>query len=248
MTRKMSAFGVLTGAVSDFLADYFPIIDASVADAVKNKTMLLSELKRALGLGRPPDTTLFSFTANGTAVTQSSSYDAKLGLSFGRTDSGVGGAERAAFLGKAVPASTPWTATAKLKIPAGITTPHINAGMSLYNSGTGKIIVFGNQNLAGVIKSFVSYFTNLNTFNSDIKVLTISAQQLPEWFRISFDGTTYTFSISYDDGITWDTFTTALAASFFTADKIGVAIETFDSVANLKPKMLVQHWDDPDLP
>jgi hypothetical protein len=118
-------------------------------------------------------------------VTQSSSYDAKLGLSFGRTDSGVGGGERAAFLGKAVPASTPWTATAKLKIPAGIITPHINTGMSLYNSGSSKLIVFGNQNLAGVIKSFVTYFTNLNTFNADIKVLTISAQQLPEWFRIA---------------------------------------------------------------
>jgi hypothetical protein len=49
MTRKMSAFGSpggFTAANIDALADYFPAIDASVADAVKNKTMLFSELRR----------------------------------------------------------------------------------------------------------------------------------------------------------------------------------------------------------
>lgn len=50
MPRKISAFGVQTGAGVDTAADYFPIVDASVADASKNKRITVAETKVALGL------------------------------------------------------------------------------------------------------------------------------------------------------------------------------------------------------
>jgi hypothetical protein len=50
MTRKMSAFGALTGSGADRAADYIPIVDASVADASKNKIITLNEMVIALGL------------------------------------------------------------------------------------------------------------------------------------------------------------------------------------------------------
>lgn len=50
MTRKISAFTTLAGSGADSAADYIPIIDASVADASKNKRIILDELVIALGL------------------------------------------------------------------------------------------------------------------------------------------------------------------------------------------------------
>jgi len=48
MTRKFSAFGTLTGAAVDGAADYVPIVDASVADASKNKKITVDELAIAV--------------------------------------------------------------------------------------------------------------------------------------------------------------------------------------------------------
>lgn len=48
MGRKFSEFGVQTGTGLARTADYFPIVDASVADASKNKTIIFNELLIAL--------------------------------------------------------------------------------------------------------------------------------------------------------------------------------------------------------
>lgn len=55
MGRKLSEFGAQTGSAVDRTADYIPINDASVADASKNKSILLNELLIAL---RGPATAL----------------------------------------------------------------------------------------------------------------------------------------------------------------------------------------------
>lgn len=48
MGRKFSEFGVQTGTGVARTADYIPIVDASVADASKNKTIIFNELLIAL--------------------------------------------------------------------------------------------------------------------------------------------------------------------------------------------------------
>jgi hypothetical protein len=55
MGRAVSGFGVQTGSAVDRTADYIPIIDASVADADKDKRLILNELLIAL---RGPATAL----------------------------------------------------------------------------------------------------------------------------------------------------------------------------------------------
>jgi type II secretory pathway component PulK len=55
MGRKLSLFGAQTGTAVDRTADYLPINDASVADASKNKSILVNELLIAL---RGPATAL----------------------------------------------------------------------------------------------------------------------------------------------------------------------------------------------
>jgi hypothetical protein len=55
MGRAVSAFGVQTGSAVDRTADYIPIIDASVADADKDKRIIINELLAAL---RGPATAL----------------------------------------------------------------------------------------------------------------------------------------------------------------------------------------------
>lgn len=47
-TEKWSAWSAITGANVDVANDYLPIIDASVADALKNKTITVDELRKAL--------------------------------------------------------------------------------------------------------------------------------------------------------------------------------------------------------
>ncbi len=49
--EKWSSWSAITGANVDKAADYIPIIDASVADASKNKTILISQLRTAMFCG-----------------------------------------------------------------------------------------------------------------------------------------------------------------------------------------------------
>lgn len=77
MGRKLSEFGVQTGTGVARTADYIPIIDASVADASKNKTLIFNELLIAL---RGPATALGN--------TGTVSLDPALGDVFTTTPSG----------------------------------------------------------------------------------------------------------------------------------------------------------------
>jgi hypothetical protein len=251
MTRKISAFGTLLGTDVDPAADYLPINDASVADALKNKRILINELRKSIGPDdlHPPSTSLFSYTANGTGVTQSQTYNALRGLSVKRTDAGTASADRVGFIGKAVPGSTPWTATAKIEIAPTLSTEFHRIGMAIHESATGKVIYVGHntQGSANGVKLTCYYYSSLTAFGSAPgsfdKLYTL--QNPPQWFRISYDGTTYTFSISFDDGVTFTSVATALSASFFTADKIGVAMASFGAITTV-PMALVRYWDDPD--
>jgi len=248
MTRKISAFGTLTGVNADVTADYIPIIDASVADASKNKKITLDELKIALGIqGRPPTTSLFSFTANATSATQSATYDAGKGLSVSKTDAGASSTDRAIFNGKAVPVSTPWTATGKIRVSPSLATEFVRAGLAIYNSSSGKLLFVGINNQSGAAHLVVMYFTALGTFSSSPYDKTILPINVPLWYRITDDGTNNLFYISFDDGVTFTLVATCSRASFFTADKVGVAIETFGAIT-VTPAMLVPHYDDPDFP
>src|SRR5436190_9849008 len=204
MSKKISAFGVLAGGSVDTAADIIPINDVSVAAASQNKIITPVELNVALLGVRPPTTSVFNFTANSSGATQSVVYDAMKGLSLTKTDGGAG-AERICFNGKAVPAGTGWTASAKVRVG-----PQLNSGsqissmgISLYDSGTGKIIIYGLQQKQGDFNLCCSYFSSLTAFSSEISTIKINSMGYPPgYFRFVESASSYSFEYSFDDGQT----------------------------------------------
>ncbi len=246
MTKKFSAFGVMLGDTVDLANDIVPINDVSVAAASQNKIITPVELKVALLGERVPTLTTMSYTDNASGSVMAANYGAR-GLSLARTDGGTG-SERVSLIGKAVPASSPWTATSKFEFgPITGASVTFGGGMMLYNSSSHKFIYWGSQELNGGLRMALISYTNLTTFNTDI---TASGWQYPHppWFQIVESSTLYTFNYSFDGGITWKTWGTALKATYFTADKVGFALVTSTSVSNFIPSLLVKHYDDPDVP
>lgn len=194
-----------------------------------------------------PDLTLFSTTANGTGVTQANTFAADFGLCLTRTDTGTGGSERAAFLGKNVPASTPWTATARIK---GSIQPssYLRYGLAVYD-GT-KLTVLAIHNFNGSSLSVaLMRFTDLDTFNTTTAFQDFTpGTPYPEWFRINFDGTNYTFQISLTNSLSWLTIGTLAAAAIGTATKIGLAVESFGAITANWGNATLLYYDDPDFP
>lgn len=247
MTRKASAFSALTGPNSDSTADYLPMVDASVADALKNKTITLDELKTALGIKhRPPPLSVFSYTADEGSATQSVSYNASIGLSL-KDSSGGGGTHRISFIGKAVPASSPWTASIKARYGCQYWTGEDTfGGVALRNVGSGKTLFFGLFSSQAIV---VRYYSAAATFSTTVLSRAIvEMAHAPMWWQIIESATDYTFNYSLDEGITWVTHTTALKASYFTADKIGVAVGSAGTSATILPTLLCSHYEDPDFP
>jgi hypothetical protein len=190
----------------------------------------------------PPTTGLFSYAAAASGGTVSANYDSARGYSFAKTD--AGSSDRAVFQGKAVPVSTPWTATMRVQMSPALASEYARVGIGLYNSSSGKLLLCGTALNGGVIDLTVMYFTALATYSSSPLSSAILGK-IPVWLQVSFDGTTYTFSASFDENITWVTLATMLAATYFTADKIGIAIETFGT-ATIKPTALITYYHDPD--
>jgi hypothetical protein len=149
-------------------------------------------------------------------------------------------------LGKAIPAGTGWSATCKFDFAQISGASVIYAcGMMLYNSSSHKYIQWGPQILTGALRLTATYWSNLTTFSSDILNGGWKAP-LPMWLQIVESSTLYTFKYSFDAGQTWTTWTTALKATYFTADKVGFGMSTSSGIS-FNPVMLVHHYDDPDI-
>ena len=192
----------------------------------------------------PPTTTLFSFAAAAASATVSINYDSLRGYSIQKSDAGAASTDRLVFQGKAVPASTPWTATMKIDTRVVGSGDFDRIGISLYDTVSGKLLLHGINFQGGTIDLTTMYFTALGTFSASPYSQAVVGT-LPQWFRVSFDGTTYTFAISFDGNITWVTVASLAAASYFTANKVGIALETF-AVPVIKPTALILYYNDPD--
>jgi hypothetical protein len=197
------------------------------------------------GVNQPPSTALFTYTANGVGAGLIATLDSVKGLSVMRTDTGPGNDIASVFC-KNVPSGSPWTVTAKVK-----TVMHngayVRGGLCLHNSTSKKTMIFGIFNFAGTTQLGVFYMSDLNTFSSGGYSANLPpAQGLPEWFKISWDGTNYTFAASFDDGISYTTLATLAASSYFTADKVGFGIEAYQSF--VAAGVLCKYYNDPDIP
>jgi len=198
---------------------------------------------------KPPTTSLFSYQALGTGVT--------LGVNGGtntyavkRTDTGTA-AERCGFRGKAVPAGSSWTAEIGF-----FTTPFgrsskLRAGLMLYESGTGKFLLFNYDSENGSPQLFIFGSTSLDAITAVVTTgPVVYGGRFPFHQRVTYDGTNYTFEYSLDLGESWESFAVVAKATYFTtaADKIGMGLNTGTSQGTGECRADIYYYDDPDFP
>ena len=178
------------------------------------------------GGASPPSLTTFSSQYLSSGVSVSTNYVAGKGLTVMRTDNQ--GSDVAAFQGTTVPGTTPWTVTMQVRqINMGV--GYLRTGMGLYDTSSTKALTLNFNNQSGspnygmfTLNSGMSGYAN-NYGGNSIEQYT----PIPEWFQISFDGTTYTGAISWDGG-TWFTVGTVTTSTLgWTATHIGMMIETY---------------------
>jgi hypothetical protein len=195
---------------------------------------------------QPPDTSLFSYTANGTGVTQSATYDSARGLSVHRTDTSLSG-EHHGFIGKAVPSGSSWEAIMRYK-QAACGNDYVRRGLALLESATGKSVLIGLNMQQSTPRLMAMASSSLdNAFATSI-VSVDCAGDFPEWLRWTWDGTNYKGFISYDGQATWVQLCSFTPTTYFTTapDKIGLDIEVFGSLA-IPPYCTIISYDDPDV-
>jgi hypothetical protein len=191
----------------------------------------------------PPTTTLFSYADAAASAVASVTYDATHGYSLAKTDGGAASTERAIFQGKAVAAGT-WDATMKFDFSPVVNNEFARFGLGITNSTSHKLTFVGMNMQGGTPELTVMEYTNMGTFNTAPFSQGVIGE-IPEWFRISWDGTNYTFKVSFDNSITWVTLATLSAASTFTADHIGAVVETFGTLT-IHPTLVALYYHDPD--
>ena len=172
----------------------------------------------------PPSTSLFSFAADGGSSTHAVSYTSGKAFNYYRTDT-TGSSDRASFVGKAVPTGTPWSAKMQF-VANNVNAQYARLGLALYDSASGKLILAGPTATPSLL---LLYCANLTTYTTAIDTLTMEPSAvLPTWWKVVFDGTTYTFSFSWDD-VQYFTLGTASTGSYMTATHVGVGSEIYNT-------------------
>jgi hypothetical protein len=200
---------------------------------------------------KPPSTALFNYSANGTGVTQAATYNAVRGFVLERTDA-LSGGDHAAFRGKAVPSGN-WEAIAKIETGPIGGSDFIRWGLAIHNSANKDTIMAGIDLAGGSPLMRSVRFNALDNYTAALGTYPASGSmggwiEFPKWFKISWDGTNYTFYVSLDDAITWRQLYQATAASLFTATHIGLVMQHFNGRVIGEWKLNCRYYSDPDFP
>ncbi len=196
----------------------------------------------------PPTSALFSLSNLASGLTLNKAD----GDVFTATIPNGGGlvGDKVAFCGKAVPAGSPWSAI------MGMWGGHIKAGgnnftrigLGLLENSTGKslTICLNPSGAFGAILDVIS-MTSLTGGYSSLGSANVYAGRFPIHYKIDWNGTTYTFSYSLDFGDSWEQLGTALASSYFTADRIGICMPTYYNASDSPDsRAQVFYYSDPD--
>jgi hypothetical protein len=178
------------------------------------------------GANPPNPTGTFNYTSGGSGVTQTYAYDPAVGLSLRRTDAGGGGLSYS-FMGQPIPTTGTWTIDAKIS-PFEVGTPYFNAGLMLLNSANGSAGVIYAFNNTSSVQSYHDY----TSYGADITGPAGICNQTYVRTRVHFDGaTTFSFSISYDDGLSYTQIGTLSSLSDVAPTHVGVAMSCYASIA-----------------
>lgn len=220
-------------------------------DSRQTTTQAIADLGGAGGLIEihPPDTSLFSLTNLGTGVTLGTAYNADKGLSVWRSDSGSASNDRSGIIGKAVPAGGSWTAEMTLSVsPSTADSETVRVGLGLYETATGKFL---GATVGGSSTALVDFHgTGLTGGLTGHFVKNL--KHVPQYirFKVVYDGTNYTFSASFDDGISYLAMSTLAKATYFTtaADRIGLFFNSFSTFTASTCRARIIYYSDPDFP
>jgi hypothetical protein len=190
----------------------------------------------------PPTASIFSFNSSGPNVVLRSSAN-KRAFTLARIDSGTSGRDVAGFVGKNVPTGTSWKVDAIIRIPPVIKTLYHRMGVSIFESNSKRILQFGATNFEG---GKAIFDVTTSSYNATPWVVNSNASVFEMWIRITFDGANYVFQESIDMGSTFDTRFTAPVSSYFTADKIGLSVQSYDNANPVGLYVQCVYWDDPD--
>ncbi len=197
---------------------------------------------------KPPNgASLLTLTNNAASATHSFNDGAKCMKMLG-TDTGAGSTERTRFRGKAVPAGSNWEVTVGLWIGPFGRGAYMRTGVALLENSTGKTLAFvhNSNNISPAMS--VQYFTGLGTYSATPAANSIYGLRLPILLRIGYDGTNYIFKYSQDFGLSWETLATLAKASYFTADRVGLIVQTFGAVPANQARVDCFYYSDPDFP
>jgi hypothetical protein len=201
----------------------------------------------------PPTTALWSYTANGTSATQSSTAVAAKGYTVQRTDGGAGSTYRSSFVGQAVPSGSAWSATAHIRPNMlALGTGAFVAGVALYDPTSGNFIIMGYSTyqpsygawLASNLSSNISTTVGATAANSAVSNLTS-----PEYWSVVYNGSK-SFSFYYSwDGVFWYQLGSAYTFSnYSTSCYVGVGLfsnGTFTTLAASVMNWLVDNTATP---
>ncbi len=199
---------------------------------------------------KPPNgASLLTLTNNAASATHAFNDGSHCMAMIG-TDTGAASTERVRFRGKAVPAGSNWDVTAGIWTPPfGRAGGYLKAGLAVLQNSSGKSLAvdYNTLNNAPIIET--SYMSALGTYGSNPGITApVVGGRFPIMFRITYDGTNYIFKYSLDFGDTWDTLSTLAKASYFTADRVGLWLETYGVVVARQCRLDCYHFDDPDFP
>jgi hypothetical protein len=197
---------------------------------------------------RPPPSSVFSFTANGSSSGSSASDNLGLGFGFKATDPGASGAERIRFIGKTIPAGTGWTAVARIT-----PTASMNAGLAVRvglgvidaTSKNGFHVCLSNEADSGIFADAFE-FTDLDSTSSHPMRTPLYFSGFPEWLMIYYDGGYYRSRFSRD-GVLWSDAWAYQASLHPAPTHIGLTVATFDALWG-DFGGLCSYYSDPDLP
>lgn len=195
---------------------------------------------------KPPKLDAFIYSVRGTGANMGISFEPAVGYGLYVTDYSAPSEERTRFRGKAVPADT-WTAIMRIKPiiwkvdPAQV----YRVGMGIIDDATKRHLMVCFSDNATDRRVSVIDMTDLNTLGSELAYQAIGSGEIPEWFKVVFNGVNYAFSFS-PNGIYWFALTSAAIADYFTATHIGAVIET--NVSAYSPLFAtISYYSDGDI-
>ncbi len=185
----------------------------------------------------PPALGYFPIVFNANSISLNNNYSSQYGFNI-TTNGSIDNAS--AFIAKTITNST-WEVVARIRIMQPIwDSPIQSSGIILYNSANGKTILFGRSSSICVGSILIKNTYPIGNHNSP----DWTNEGNTEWFKVSFDGSRYSFYISLE-GFNWVMIHTELSSSYLnSATHLGIGFFQQSNFQTYYNSTTVTYWND----